>query len=369
MITVEERISKFRSKLLDQSLDFGIVMSPENVCYLAGYAAYPFGIGQNCLIIPVRDEAIFVAQDAEKSMAPKGFKAISYESFDIHHETHAIETLVKAVSAVIQRKSARIGIETQYLSSAVREALAAELSPSCLADLTSIIQELRIRKDADEIKRIRESVGLAEVGVQVMLERARPGVREIDIFSELSCRMEMIAGKPVDAYTDLISGDKCLGIGYPLAVASTKKLADGEDVICDVLVRMDGYYGDLTRTKHLGVRTSKQEDIYLAVKDAERAVINRVKPGVLARDLDATAREVIHEHGFDLPHYTGHGFGLHYREEPILVSWNNRKLEPGMVFTVEPGVYVPGEGHVRLEDNLLVTESGCEVLSNLPYEL
>ena len=362
-------MSKLQGNLSDKSLDFAIITNPQNVCYLTGYSAYPFDAGLNCVVIPKQGELTFIAHDGEDRLATNlGWKIVSYESFSIDRRIHAVESLADTLLHVLGHHL-RIGIEGDYLPSNTRQVLVEALKPSELSDLSSTLTAMRVRKDRDEVDRIRKSVRLAEIGVETMLQRAEVGSSEIEVYSSVRAAMEASAGKPIDMYTDMISGEKCLEIGYPLAVASSKRMLEGDDVVCDVLVRMDGYLGDLTRTKHLGARTSKQSDIYLAVKEAEKAAIEQVRPGVSASEVDSVARHVIEEYGFHLPHYTGHGIGLHFREEPILVPWNSLKLEPGMVLTIEPGIYDRKEGSVRLEDNVLVTETSHDVLSTLPYEL
>lgn len=318
--------------------------------------------GEPTLVVPKGEDPLVQRLDSEKLE--------TYVSFSMEEEVDSTRNLVFALKRASPKKHKSIGLETADVSGDTKGVMARAFNSKRIVGISQAMTNMRVCKDEEEIAKIRDAVKVAEEGVMTMLDEGVEGMTEVEILSRVKSRMELMAGRPLEVYADLISGEKCLGVGSPVEVASIRRLASGDDIIADVLPKVDGYWADLTRTKHLGVRSSKRVELYAAVGEAQRAATDKVAPGVPACDIDAEARRVLKEHGYskEFPHYTGHGFGLDFREAPILVEWNRSRLKPGMVITIEPGVYSKSAGCVRLEDDVLVTESGHEVLSNLPYE-
>lgn len=367
----EDRIAKVQSVLAQKSLDCYLVMDPQNICYFTGYVGY-YG-AQNCFIIPDKGEPTFVAAEREdKTIRNMGYRKVtSYSAFSTLRSINPIGALIKTIQKVVPPKASRLGVESSYLSSNVQNELSNALRPASLRDISSIVSEMRLKKDKDEIESIRRSVKIAEVGILTMLEEAKPGMTEIELFSRIIENMQIRAGEPIEVFGDLMSGEKILTSFSLPVVATTKRLSAGEDVIADLAPRLRGYWADVARTIHLGSMSSKEKDIYKVVKEAELGAINKVKPGAKASDIDAEVRKIISECKYvkGIKTLTGHGLGVHFHEHPDLAPWNHTKLESGMVLAIEPGIYLEDIGSIRLEDNILVTDSGSEIISFLPYEL
>jgi Xaa-Pro aminopeptidase len=190
----------------------------------------------------------------------------------------------------------------------------------------------------------------------------QPGKPEIEIWGALRGRLEIAAGGHLPILEDFIAGKHTADIGgFPRNYV----LEATDPVISDIMLRLDGYWGDITGTYFVGEPNVELAKVYKVVLDTLRKGIKAVKPGVKACDLDNLLRSSIREHGYPPhPHHSGHGIGTSYHEEPRLVPYNKLKLESGMVVTLEPGIYLPGMGGVRLEDVVLVTANGCEVLTS-----
>jgi Xaa-Pro aminopeptidase len=223
-------------------------------------------------------------------------------------------------------------------------------------------------KDSAEILRIRRAVELGARLFQTACQNIRPGVPEV----EVAAAMEFEARR---AGADGMSFPTILAAGARSAVihgrASSARIPKRGFVVCDFGVILAGYCSDRTRTVHVGQPSKQARELYDAVLEAQLAAIAAVGPGVSAGEVDAAARNVLRKRKLAryFTHSTGHGLGLEIHESPRVAAGQSQKLEPGMVITIEPGAYVPGKWGVRIEDVVVVTPSGCEVLSPTDKEL
>jgi Xaa-Pro aminopeptidase len=232
----------------------------------------------------------------------------------------------------------------------------------------NLIESLSVRKDSEEIKHIRKAVRIADKAFSDILDRIKPGVREKDIAFELEYNMRSQGAE--GAAFDLIvaSGQRS---SMPHGVASAKKLRKGDFVTLDFGCFYRGYASDITRTVVLGKATKRQKTIYEVVLAAQKKACKAVRPGLHCSRLDGVAREIIMKAGFgdNFGHGLGHGIGLKVHDNPTLNPRSTDVLLEGMVTTIEPGIYIPNWGGVRIEDDVLVTSSGGQVLSKSPKEL
>ena len=231
-----------------------------------------------------------------------------------------------------------------------------------------LIRDLRKVKDPQEISLIREACRIADIGMKTAQEVVRPGIKEKEVAAEAEYAMRKAGSDGVGFDTIVASGHCC---AYPHGTFLEKTIHEGDLVVVDLGATWRFYHSDITRTFIVGKPSGKQTKIFETVKLAQQSAFKAIAPNVWARDVDATARLVIGEAGFGdfFVHNLGHGVGLEVHEAPVLSPDSKDLLGLGNVVTVEPGVYLPGYGGVRIEDTVLVTERGAEKLTLAPYTL
>ncbi len=231
-----------------------------------------------------------------------------------------------------------------------------------------LVAKLRRQKDVAELARIRKAIRRAEQSFLELRKYIKPGAAE----RELGLRLEFLMrekGSRRAAFDTIVASGK--NGAMPHASVSTRRIKAGDLVTFDFGAEADGYFSDITRTVCVGKPSARQREIHALVLNAQRAAIKAIYPGVPCKLADDAARGVIQEsgHGKHFGHATGHGVGLMVHEAPALSSLSNMMVDKGMVVTVEPGVYIPGWGGVRIEDMIVVTDKGAKVLTTLPREL
>mgnify|MGYP002761867510 CR=1 FL=1 len=234
-------------------------------------------------------------------------------------------------------------------------------------DVEEAVAAVRSQKDDSEVEQMRTAVEIIEEIFDEVFELIEPGMSEVDVETEIKKR---VMESEADAYGVGIvtSGERT---AHAHANTGPRAIEDGDFVMIDAGVIYEGYYSDITRTVAVGEPNPKLVDIYEVVQDAASAARDRVEPGVEFQEIDRAARTVIEDAGYAeyFPHRVGHGLGLEGHEPPYLVEGNDGMLEAGHAVTVEPGVYVPDLGGVRIEDDVVVTEDGSDVLSTSSREL
>ena len=261
---------------------------------------------------------------------------------------------------------ARLGVE--YTAMRVLELRAIESAASMhVEDATALLARLRMVKDADELESMRAAVRVVEEGLHAALAAIRPGVTEREIAAIWERSMEA-AGAAPSFGTIVASGPNSAN---PHHTPSDRKIERGDLVILDGGARIDGYCSDITRTVAVGELAPEGRAIYDLVQRANRAGVEAVRPGRSGAEIDAAARRVIEAGGYgpQFVHRTGHGLGIEIHEPPYLHAGEPAPLREGTTFTVEPGVYVPGVGGVRIEDDVVMTASGGECLTTFPRDL
>ncbi len=232
-----------------------------------------------------------------------------------------------------------------------------------LVPLNRQIERLRLIKDAEALAAIKRSVALNESVFQHILPTIKPGQTEIEIALALENAMRFLGAERPSFDTIVASGPNG---ALPHAVPTHRRLGSDEPIIIDMGVILAGYCSDMTRTIVLGTPDPKTVTLFRLVRQAQRAGLAALRPGVTGRAIDAAARAVISAAGYgpNFGHALGHGVGLAVHEAPSLSSRNSKQLRPGMVVTVEPGIYINGWGGIRLENMAAITENGCQVLNS-----
>jgi len=261
------------------------------------------------------------------------------------------------------RMRRRIGIESEHFTVAERTRLAAILPrDSLLRPAPALIERSRMVKDVEEIAQIRSAVLLGADLFDIILKTIRPGVRESEVAAELEYAARKAGAEGMSFPTIIAGGTRS---SLPHGRASEAAISSRGFVVCDFGVILAGYCSDMTRTVYVGRPTDEAGRIYEAVRQAQQAAIEAVRPGITVGEVDRAARKLLKKSNLDryFTHSTGHGVGLEIHEPPRIATGHAEILRPGMVITIEPGVYIPGKFGVRIEDMVVVTERGCQVLT------
>lgn len=266
-------------------------------------------------------------------------------------------------------RNMRLGIEGESLTVAARQRLAAMLpSHLRLKSAPPLVERARMVKDRQEIILMREAAQLGAKLFDRTLEVIRPGISEMEIAGEMEFAARRAGADEMSFPTIIASGTRS---ALPHGRASHTMVPPQGFVVCDFGVILAGYCSDETRTVHIGNPSREAELAYEAVLEAQQAAVQAVKPGVSAAEVDGEARRVLRRARLAryFTHSTGHGVGLEIHESPRIAAGQEEVLRPGMVITIEPGVYLPGKWGIRIEDTVVVTNDGCEVLTPTSKEL
>ena len=347
--------------LADRKLDAFLAAFSPNLRYLTGFT----GSNGNLLITPER--ALLFTDPRYTIQAGK--ECLAGSRGDGLRIRIARRSLVEEVAGAIAKTGVtRIGYEPARMTCDAFEALRGRLPMrAALQPVAGWIEEMRMLKSPEEIERIRRSVQTNSRAFEQAAARLKPGASERDFAAELEYRMRRLgAEKP--AFETIVAGGarSALPHAQPTAAALDSGL-----VVVDMGAFVDGYASDMTRMLHIGPAGAKAKRAYKAVLEAQRAATAAVRAGVTATVPDRAARAVLKRYGLDRAfiHSTGHGLGLEIHEPPRIGKRDKTRLRAGMAITIEPGVYLEGWGGIRIEDTVLVTEAGCEVLTLTGKEL
>jgi Xaa-Pro dipeptidase len=263
----------------------------------------------------------------------------------------------------------RVGVEPRQLRlldfQFVRDAAPEAEFP----DASFALSELRLRKDADEIQKMKQAVRIAQSALEATIPLIKIGMTEKELSNELVIQLLKHGSEPEMPFSPIVSGGP--NAANPHASPSDRRLQRGDLLVVDWGASYEGYISDLTRTFAVGDVDEECQKIHKIVQQSNAAGRAAAKPGVPCANVDIAAREVIEKSGYGkyFTHRTGHGIGMEGHEEPYMRGDNMQILEPGMAFTVEPGIYLPNRNGVRIEDNVVITEGGAESLSDMPREM
>jgi len=367
--TVATRLTQVREAARQAGVDALVVSHLPNIRYLTGFAGSAGAVivlPRTCLLV-VDFRYVTAADTLTSSLDGEVTLATFERSYD------------EALVDLLRREgSLRIGIEAAYLPVSRFNAISAGVAarapfprespdPSpVLVPTERLVERARIIKDRVEVETLREAGRRLVVIARRVPSFIREGRTERSVAAEIDSAMRA-AGFSRPAFETMVaSGPNSV---LPHARPTDRAIRAGDPTVLDFGGVYDGYCVDLARTVQLGAASGPLRQLYVAVGEAQKAAIAMVRPGVASSAIDGAARSVLERYGLGdaFGHGTGHGLGLEVHEEPRIARPSPRLpdhvVEPGMVFTIEPGVYVPGVGGVRIEDDVLVTESGCEVLT------
>jgi Xaa-Pro aminopeptidase len=351
----ERRLREVRRYLETSGLDAILVSHLPHVRYLTGFS----GSNGLCVLTPT----------AQSFFTDNRYRDQSRGEVDGFEIIVTPDSLLKAArkSGTINGKK-KVGFEGEYLSVSTLENLKKHFPSASFVSKRLVIESIAAVKEESEIEAIKQAVTITDKVFKKVLLVLKPGVRELDIAAEISYWHQRF-GAEGDAFESIVAS----GIrgALPHGRATQKKIRKGEFVTLDFGCKYKGYNSDLTRTVAVGKPTERGRRIYRTVLEAQQKAIEATGPGVPARNLDRIARSHIRQKGFGkyFSHSLGHGLGIEIHE-PLRLSVKSKDVvRKGNVFTIEPGIYIQGFGGVRIEDDVVVRDSGCEVITKSPKEL
>jgi Xaa-Pro aminopeptidase len=358
-----------RIELLERGLDGLVVTNPTNIRYLSNH------VGTAGTLV-ITSGGIHLLVDSRYQEAVRERQASSAACPDLRIWSVPASYDEALVDMLTQSATSTIGIEAAHMTVARMEWLERTISsrglPILLRSTERIVERARLLKSPAEIDSLREAAARLRGVAEAAFAAVRVGVTERDVAGAIEIAIRAAGYDRLAFDTIVASGPNS---ALPHHRAGARALAEGDLVVLDFGGVLDGYCSDLTRTVSVGTPTADARRLHAAVREAQQAAVEAVKPGVPASEVDAAARRLLESQGLGeaFGHGTGHGLGLDVHEEPRIgpprADSPTVQLEPGMVFTIEPGAYVPGLGGVRIEDDVVVTESGCDVLTSAPREL
>ncbi len=354
MTEFEQRRRSVSNRLKELKVDGLLISSPANVQYLTGFT------GSNGLLLLTDGESHFFTDPRYALVAQ------AHISGKVHI---AKKPLLQDAAALIKRKHIkRIGFEPSWLRVKEHTELDEKLPTGYrLIAAGGAVEDLRSIKSPNEVLRIRRSVMINSEAYYRTMKRIKVGLREQEIAAELDFQMRVLGAEKPAFETIVATGPNS---ALPHAHPSARRLEANELLLIDMGATADSYTSDMTRVTFTGMPGKKVREMYDAVLEAQLAAISQVRGGASTTKVDGAARQVLRGHKMDkaFMHSTGHGLGLEIHEAPRIAKTQSTKLQTGMVITIEPGVYIEGVGGVRIEDTVLVTAQGCEVLTPTPKE-
>jgi Xaa-Pro dipeptidase len=360
---VKDRFTQVQAVSEPAGLDALLVVAPPNLAYVSGFRVQPHE-RLIALVVPCDGKPRLVCPSLEEEAA----RIALHGRADLHvwrDEDGPGDALASALAGV----GVRLGIEKAHLSVANAELAAAAAPGATFTGCDSLLAELRAVKSEEEIASIREAAAIVDRVVADLATAATPGTTEAELAAVCVQRLRAEGGEAPAFEPLILTGSRS---ALPHGHSGATALGDGDLLIVDIGVTVEGYSADITRTFVVGSEPdSRQRAVFEIVHAAKQAGVAAARVGAAAREVDAAARGVIEEAGYgpNFVHRTGHGLGLEVHEPPYLTATNHEPLRPGMVVTVEPGIYVEGWGGVRIEDDVVIRDGAAEVLTTAPVAL
>lgn len=363
---IQQRINHLQA-LIQQNQLQGIALNPgPDLSYFSGLE---FHLMERpvVMILPEEGAPVVVLPELEEQK----IEALSYQvrPFTYNEDPSTWPGVFQAALAEAGALSGRLGVVPRRLRMLELGYLQGAAPDLELTSAQELISNLRMIKDETEIERMREAARIAECALTGILSSVKPGITEKELASRLVGRLLSSGSDPELPFFPIVSFGE--NAANPHALPGDRELRDGDLILIDWGARHEGYCSDITRVFAVGDIHPEMEKIAQFVREANAAGRAAVKPGALASDVDRAARQVINDAGYgDLfIHRTGHGLGREAHEEPYISAFDDTELLPGMTFTIEPGIYLPNRGGVRIEDDILVTEDGSTSLTSQSREL
>lgn len=360
---MQGRLNQLSQKLKENNLDSVFMTSKENVFYFTNlYAeaherligAFMDQKGNHALIVPALEK-----EDVKNA----GWTGDTITYFDHENPWTKLANYIHDIG-----QPSTMAIEKEDLNVVRYETLTTQLQGTEVVDGQLMLNELRLIKDQQEMGILKEAAQFADFGIETALKHIQEGKSELEIIAEIEYALKKEGIRNMSFDTTVLAGKKSAA---PHGTPDLTPIQNGDFVLMDLGVVHKGYCSDITRTVVLGQASDQQKEIYNTVLQAEEKAIKASQVGVRLGDIDQVARQVIEDAGYGeyFPHRIGHGLGINVHEFPSLASNNNDQLKEGMCFTIEPGIYVPEVGGVRIEDDVFITSDGATTLTEFMKEL
>ncbi|MBM4311271.1 MAG: aminopeptidase P family protein [Deltaproteobacteria bacterium] len=342
-----KRLAKFW-KLIGKNADAMLVTSPENVRYLCGFS------GTEGTLLITRAQGFFLTDGRYTTQARKEVRGFPVVTFKKKWE--------RIGSLAAQIKITRLGYEARHVSVAMLQDIEKHADKCELAPVSAVLDSLRACKNTAEISLLKKAARIAADSLAQVLPLIKPGLREVELAAELDYRMRCNGGQGSAFPTIVASGERS---ALPHAAPTDKKIRAGDLLTIDYGTLYEGYCSDETCTFVVGKAGVRQKKLYELVRQAHDRAIAALAAGCAARDIDAAARDYLKKNGVGkyFTHGTGHGLGMCVHEFPSVTTASDAVLARGMVVTIEPGIYIPGWGGIRIEDTLAVCKDGCKYIT------
>ncbi|MFS0554213.1 M24 family metallopeptidase [Brevibacillus sp. 179-C9.3 HS] len=360
---MQERLGKLHAYMESNKLDALLITHPKNVYYFTGFLSEPHERFMGLVLVRGESPFLFVPLlDGDKAQ-----EACQSQSLPIYTHDDSQDALT-VLQHLLPTPLSHIGVEKNHLTAKTYEALVAMVHATEAVDVGELLCNIRVEKDETEIATIKRAIWVMEESLRRTLPLICVGMTELDVVAELEYQMKKLKAQGPSFSTIVLAGERA---ALPHGDPGNRVIQAGEVLLIDAGVYVDGYVSDLTRTFAVGQLRADLLDMYDTVLQANLAGIQAVRPGAPIADVDLAARAVIADRGYGefFINRVGHGIGLELHEAPYVHSQAAGELIPGMVFTIEPGIYNKKIGGIRIEDNVLVTKDGVEVLTSFPKEL
>ncbi len=367
----EQNFARLKDFLNAHGYEAALICNPANITWLTGYAPpiqtgpSPFE-GGPALGWLHRDEFTLILNDWESYAASAlGVHVHPYSGFSLEGPLMGVQKQSQALEEVLRGYTTfkgKVAVEMDFLPAAMYEVLKASLPNATFTPIQGQIAPLRSIKTEAEIQKIRAALRFSDIAQEEIRKHIRSGVSELELWAAVKTRVEFEAGGRVPVLADLVAGARTAEVG---GLPGNYIVQDGDPVMLDFVSRHEGYWGDNSAGYFAGAPHPELEKAAQVVLQALHRGREAIKPGVKAGDLDAIVRGYVLQAGYEAyPHHSGHGLGTTFHEDPRIIPEYPMVLQPNMVMVLEPGVYLPGIGGVRFEDAYLVTQDGCELLTN-----
>lgn len=353
---MESSLKRLQKIVKTENLDCLLVTEITNIRYLTGFS----GTSAKLAVFP--NKSYFFTDFRYREQSAKQVKGAQV----IVGQRDPIADFPKFPP--FKKKNVKIGFQAESISYGVLDQIKELLPDALLIPTTGLVNSLSIVKTMDEIKKIKEAVKISDLAFERVLGIIEPGVRENEIAAELEYQMKMLGSEKPGFDTIIASGWRG---ALPHGVASDKKVKKGELITMDFGAIYQGYHSDITRTVMLGKANSRQKKVYNLVLRAQMTAIKAAKTGITGKALDAKARKVIDRAGYGkyFGHGLGHGLGTVVHDSPSVSTLSDTVMKSNMVVTIEPGIYIPKWGGIRIEDDIVIKKNSCVVLNKAVKEL
>lgn len=360
--TIENRLAQLRKSLCEINIDTFIVLISENRRYLSGFTGTDTQLDESAGALFITDQKLILATDSRYELQAKNEVPL----YEIYCHKEGLTKALPDILATLGTKS--LAFESTRMShlqyTKIVEQFKSDKFKVDLVPTENIVESQRIIKEEHEIQTMKKSLLIAESVFQDFLSTILPGMTEKEAAWAMEKGMREAGAEALSFPTIAASGPNG---ALPHAIPGDRKFNKGEPILFDWGAILNGYCSDISRTIVIGEPDETFKKVYQTVLDAQQKAIDAVRPGISGKSVDAVARNHIAKMGFKdkFGHGLGHGVGLAVHESPRLSPLKDTKLETGMVFTVEPGIYIPGWGGIRIENMVAVREDGAEVLNSL----